>query len=223
MIKKIILGTLFTALIGFLIFGAVNRTIAKSTDIRIETEGGGRYQALNDGNLQSNNLQSPLEKNQQLNRSETDSQYGIGRQGETENDDLGNGYNRSDNQQGLGNGLTRDDNDRTGTPDPQATAGEWAAYTGTVVINDPVMILVETSEGIQIEIEGRAWSYAQEMGFSTAVGNALQINGFHEDGEYKVATIEDLTTGQTIITRDENGRPGWAGNGWGTLRTSEEH
>ncbi len=62
MIKKIILGTLFTALIGFLIFGAVNRTIAKSTDIRIETEGGGRYQALNDGNLQSNNLQSPLEK-----------------------------------------------------------------------------------------------------------------------------------------------------------------
>ena len=223
MIKKIILGTLFVALIGFLVFGAVNRTLAKSTELRTEVDGGGRFQALNDGNLQDNNQQSPLEKNQQLNRSETDSEYGNGRQGTTEDDGLGNGYNRTDNQQGLGNGLARDDSDRTGTPDPQATAGEWEAYTGTVVIADPVMILVETSDGIQIEIEGRAWSYAQEMGFTTAVGNSLQINGYHEDGEYKVATIEDLTTGQTIITRDENGRPGWAGNGWGELRTSEEN
>lgn len=222
MIKKIILGTLFVGLIGFLVFGAVNRTLAKSTDIRNETNGGGRYQALNDGNMQGNNQQIPLEKNQQLNRSETDSQYGNGRQGITDDDGLGNGYNRSENQQGLGNGLTRDDSDRTGTPDPQATAGEWAAYTGTVIIADPVMILVETSEGIQIEIEGRAWSYSQEMGFSTAVGNTLQINGFHEDGEYKVATIENLTTGQTIVTRDVNGRPGWAGNGWGGLRTTED-
>ena len=223
MIKKIILGTLFTALIGFLVFGAVNRTIAKSTDIRNETEGGGRNQALNDGNLNNVNQQTPLGKNQQLNRAETDSEYGNGRQGATENDGLGNGYNRSENQQGLGNGLSKDDTDRNGTPDQQATAGEWQAYTGQVVIVDPVMILVETSDGKQIEIEGRAWSYAQEMGFTTAVGNTLQINGFHEDGEYKVATIEDLTTGQTIVTRDENGRPGWSGNGWGELRTTDEN
>lgn len=222
MIKKIILGTLFVGLIGFLVFGAVNRTLAKSSDLRTEANGGGRYQALNEGNLQGNNQRTPLEKNLQLNRSATDSQYGNGRQGATDINGLGNGNNRTENRVGTGNGLSKDDTDRNGTPDPQATAGEWAAYTGTVVIADPVMIRVETSDGTQIEIEGRAWSYALEMGFTTAVGNTLQINGFHEDGEYKVATIEDLTSGQTIVTRDENGRPGWAGNGWGGLRTDEE-
>lgn len=222
MIKKIILGTLFVGLIGILIFGAVNRTLAKTNDVRSEVNGGGRYQSLTEENPLANNLQYPIEKNKTLNRSETDSQYGNGRQGSADEDGLGNGYNRTDNRIGTGNGLTKEDGYGNGIPNPQATAGEWAAYTGTVVIADPVMILVETSDGNQIEIEGRAWSYAQEMGFSTAVGNTLQINGFHEDGEYKVATIEDLTSGQTIVTRDENGRPGWAGDGWGGLRTDEE-
>ena len=40
MIKKIILGVLFVGLSGFLIFGAVNRTLAKTNDDRKEVNGG---------------------------------------------------------------------------------------------------------------------------------------------------------------------------------------
>lgn len=209
MIKKIILGVLFVGLSGFLIFGAVNRTLAKTNDLRTDANGGGRYQSEEIGLAKVVENENPNERNQSLNRSlnrsETDPQYG-------------NGLNRSENETEYGNGLGRTDSERTGIPDPQATAGEWAEFEGTVLIYDPVMVLVETTDGYQIEIEGRAWSFAQELGFTTAVGNAVLVNGFYEDDEYKIASIEDLTTGEIVVVRDNNGRAGWAGNGWGDLK-----
>ena len=39
------------------------------------------------------------------------------------------------------------------------------------------------------------------------------MTGFYEDGEFKAGTVENLTTGETIILRDETGRPMWAGAG----------
>lgn len=221
MIKKIILGTLFAGMIGFLIFGAVNRTLAKTTDTRTQTNGGGNYWSAENGELDRESQSSPLEKNQQLNRSENEPLYRNQKDHSESDLDSRNGYNRSETNRGLGNGQGWDDGERPGIPNPQATAGEWAEYQGTVLIADLVMVLVETADGYQIEIEGRAWSYAQEMGFSTALGNQLIVIGFYEDDEFKIASIEDLTTGQSIVTRDQNGRPGWAGNGWGTIRTGD--
>ena len=189
MIKKIILGGLFVGLSGFLLFGAVNRTLAKTNDIRTEANGGGKYQ--NDSLNQSDheNTGTPIQKNQQLNRSENDPDYG--------------------------NGQGRQDGDRIGIPDPQATAGEWAEYVGSVSTSDSSMITVETTDGNEIIIEGRALSFLEEVGFATDSGNTVLITGFYEDGEFKVATIEDQTTGESIVVRDSTGRPGWAGNGWG--------
>jgi hypothetical protein len=193
MIKKIILGVLFVGLGGFLIFGAVNRTLAKTNDVRTEVNWGGRYQSEEIDLAKVAEDENPYGRNQSLNRSltrsETDSQYG--------------------------NGGGSRDGDRTGVPDPQATAGEWAEYEGNVISMDSSMILVETEDGDEIVIEGRALLFMQDSGFVTNVGNTLFITGFYEDDEYKVATIIDQTTGETIVVRDEGGRPGWAGNGWG--------
>ena len=193
MIKKIILGVLFLGLGGFLIFGAVNRTLAKTNDVRTEVNWGGRYQSEEIDLAKVAEDENPYGRNQSLNRSltrsETDSQYG--------------------------NGGGSRDGDRTGVPDPQATAGEWAEYEGNVISMDSSMILVETEDGDEIVIEGRALLFMQDSGFVTNVGNTLFITGFYEDDEYKVATIIDQTTGETIVVRDEGGRPGWAGNGWG--------
>jgi hypothetical protein len=193
MIKKIILWVLFVGLGGFLIFGAVNRTLAKTNDVRTEVNWGGRYQSEEIDLAKVAEDENPYGRNQSLNRSltrsETDSQYG--------------------------NGGGSRDGDRTGVPDPQATAGEWAEYEGNVISMDSSMILVETEDGDEIVIEGRALLFMQDSGFVTNVGNTLFITGFYEDDEYKVATIIDQTTGETIVVRDEGGRPGWAGNGWG--------
>lgn len=189
MIKKIILGVLFIGLSGFLIFGAVNRTLAKTNDVRKEVNGGGRYQSEELSNVELADRGNPIQRNQQLNRAETNPAYG--------------------------NGEGVQDGDRTGVPDPQATAGEWAEYEGNVISMDSSKILVETVDGSEIVIEGRALLFMQDSGFVTSIGNTLLITGFYEDDEYKVATIVDQTTGETIVVRDEGGRPGWAGNGWG--------
>ena len=182
---------MFVGLSGFLIFGAVNRTLAKTNDIRTEANGGGKYQNDSVKQLDHEDTGTPIQKNQQLNRSENDLAYG------------------------NGNGQGRQDGDRTGIPDPQATAGEWAEYEGKVTSIDSSMILVETEDGFEIVIEGRALVFMQDSGFVTNVGNTLLISGFYEDDEYKVANIVDQTSGETIVVRDASGRPGWAGNGWG--------
>lgn len=193
MIKKIILGVLFVGLSGFLIFGAVNRTLAKTNDSRPEVNGGGRYQSEEISQAKGAENENPNGRNQSLNRS----------------------VNRSETDSQYGNGRGSQDGDRTGVPDPQATAGEWAEYEGNVISVDSSMILVETVDGSEIVIEGRALLFMQDSGFVTSIGNTLLITGFYEDDEYKVATIVDQTTGETIVVRDEGGRPGWAGNGWG--------
>lgn len=79
MIKKILLGVLFAGITGFLIFGAVNRTLAKAGDVRTETNGGGRYQDLDKNYDDLDNRGNPTLRNQQVNRSESDPAYGIGK------------------------------------------------------------------------------------------------------------------------------------------------
>jgi len=49
--------------------------------------------------------------------------------------------------------------------------------------------------------------------FRLSVGDEIVVRGFHEDGEFKAGTVENVTTGETITLRDASGRPMWAGGG----------
>ncbi len=218
MIKKIIIGILLVGTVGFLIFGAVNRTLAKTNDGQLLANGsggngnGGRYQSLALSETDTDDPNNPIQLNQQLNHLETNSSYGNGRnrQGESLEEDSG-----------TGNGQNRSDVNGSGIPDPQATIGDLADYEGAVTIVDVDLIVVKATGGTEILIEGRALSYLQEIGFSTQVGNSYSITGFYEDGEYKIMTLEDQSTNETFIVRDASGRPGWAGNGWGGNSSSK--
>ncbi len=72
---------------------------------------------------------------------------------------------------------------------------------------------VETSGGEVVLVEGMPWAFAQEQGFTVQAGDALNVTGFYEDGEFKVAKLENLSSDQTVQLRDANGRPGWSGRG----------
>jgi hypothetical protein len=86
---------------------------------------------------------------------------------------------------------------------------EWETLTGTVTITDDG-IAVQTTEGEVIVGLGQA-PYRED--FALEAGDDVTITGFYEGGEFKVGTIENLTTGQAITLRDEAGRPMWAGRG----------
>jgi hypothetical protein len=58
-----------------------------------------------------------------------------------------------------------------------------------------------------LEISGRAWRFALESGYLPAAGNEVELNGFYENGEFEVSMIEDLTSGQTILLREDTGLP----------------
>jgi len=72
--------------------------------------------------------------------------------------------------------------------------------------------IIALADGTELELGMGPMFYREEIGFSTEVGEELTITGFHEDGEFKVLSIED-ESGTLSIFRDEYGRPGWSGRG----------
>jgi hypothetical protein len=95
----------------------------------------------------------------------------------------------------------------------QAKVDGWVELQGSVVSADAAALVVLTTDGKEIELEGRSWSFAQELGFSAQVGDELTLIGFYEGDELEVALIKDATNGLAVALRDENGRPLWAGRG----------
>ncbi len=86
---------------------------------------------------------------------------------------------------------------------------DWETLTGEVTVVDGD-ITIETAEGEVLVGLGQA---AYREGFALKVGDKVSVTGFHEDGEFKAGTCENLTTGQTLVLRDETGRPMWSGQG----------
>jgi len=125
----------------------------------------------------------------------------------------GAGRNAQNNNQGGYGGQSGEDapGDQTGTG--QANVEGWLTFQGTVVSVDANALVVQTSSGEQVAVENRAWWFAQEQGFSTQVGDQVTLIGFYEGDEFEVGQIDDATNSQTVLIRDENGRPLWAGRG----------
>lgn len=101
--------------------------------------------------------------------------------------------------------------DQSGTGQAQVDA--WLQLQGSVVSVDGDALTVRTADGEQIVVENRPWWFAQEQGFSVQVGDQVTLTGFYEGGDFEVGRIDNITLGQTVLIRDENGRPMWAGRG----------
>ena len=99
------------------------------------------------------------------------------------------------------------DNDQAAVPQ------EWQSVSGVVQSSAADMLLITLASGETMELGGRPWSYAQEIGFKAAIGNEISLYGFQEDGEFKAARLTNQSTGKTVTVRDDGGRPMWSGRG----------
>lgn len=200
MLKKIVLGTILVGLSSVLVIGAINRskTISErseTTSARSQGEGGwGQNSSSNEtasGNQRGNggSFQESDEATNSLNN-------GNGR----------NGQGGQGNSDGSGN--------QAALLEAEAEVEEWLPLEGTVQsVSDEALALILPDDE-QILVEGRAWKYALESGFTTEVENQILVTGFYEDGEFKFGSLEDLSTGLEVTLRDTSGRPMWSG-GWG--------
>lgn len=189
MLKKIIGITLLGGFAVVLIFGAVNRTLAKeigneARSLSVESSGERRMQQNNPG--------------------EVPAQSGEGTRG---------GQNGSSSQYGYGNrGEARET--QQNSPSPEAQVDGWVILEGEVNSVDPTLVIITLSNGNTVEISGRPWSFALENGYTLQAGDQVRLTGFYEDAErYEVSAIENMTQGTSIQIRDQDGRPLWAGRG----------
>lgn len=88
----------------------------------------------------------------------------------------------------------------------------WVEIVGSVVAVDETSLIVATSDGQEIEITGRPWRFAQEIGFWANIGDSLTLTGFFEGEDFEAALI-GYSNGQTAVLRDQSGRPMWSGGG----------
>lgn len=92
----------------------------------------------------------------------------------------------------------------------------------------PIDGTVQTVRGVAVEVDNdlvlRTESddllvglgpahYREQAGFTIRRGDELEISGFAEAEEFKAATVRNLTTGASIVLRDDAGHPMWAGQG----------
>lgn len=97
-------------------------------------------------------------------------------------------------------------------PNYQEPVEEWLTYSGTVtqVPSEGVDLVMDTTDGELVV--GTGPSALTEQGFEVQEGDELEVMGYWGDDEFKAAEITLLATGQTIVLRDEWGRPAWSGS-----------
>jgi hypothetical protein len=194
MLKKVVLGTMFVILAGGLATGAVIRTLDKTGQTEQQV-GSGR---------------------------------GFGQSSTNENSQVSEGQGNGNGQGGTGsngNSTSSASRGRGGNGDgdgPELLAEEnsdhaWETYSGVVSAVSESALTIEIDNEESIIVDGRAWTYMQDQAFSIEQGDEVNFEGFYEDGEFKVSSIENLTTNMSIVLRDADGRPSWAGGGRGNL------
>ena len=100
-----------------------------------------------------------------------------------------------------------------GVPQAEVTAQDWQVVSGTVTSVADDLVEIQTVAGTVIPFEGRPLSFAAEQGFALAVGDAVTLSGFEENGAFTIGKVTKLSDNSSVTLRDANGRPGWAGRG----------
>jgi len=211
MIKKIFLGALFLGLAGVLIFGAVNRTIAKSTETPLAkgAGGGGQLEGFIDTDHQGGHGQ--FEGNSAGGTHETHDHEGDCSGDLSESHEPGSEMGGSWGGQRRGGGGMNSGGSIAGHSEVETAS--WITVEGSVVSADAEALVLSTGDGETVVIEGRAWRFAQEMGYTARINTPITVVGFYEDGEFKVVQISGNAGEVPLQLREPGGRPMWAGCG----------
>ena len=114
------------------------------------------------------------------------------------------------NGQGQGQGQAQGQQGQGG----ESLAASWVTVGGRVQSHDEELLL-ETGDGQVLEVHSGPQWYWDENDYLVTAGDQVQVAGLEHEGEFEAGQIENETTGQRIVLRDEDGRPLWSGRGRG--------
>ena len=99
---------------------------------------------------------------------------------------------------------------------PQAVERDWVTLTGEVVSSTDRELAVETKEMGQLTLHLGPPDFASQQNVAFNTGDPVTMIGFSgENSTFQAGQITNETSGQTLMLRDPNGRPLWAGRGQG--------
>jgi hypothetical protein len=185
MLKKIALGIVMVGVSGGLIYGAVNRTAART------------------GTSFSGNGNSGSHRNQGWQDGE-----GIqttGRQNEA-------GGNNGNGNGGRGRNTNEESFAYSGGSE-LAEVDAIYEIDGTVEFVDDNQMVIIDENNTRTVVENRAWRYAIEAGFNAAINDHVQLSGFYDEGVFEAISLDNITRNIAVRIREDNGRPLWAGGG----------
>jgi hypothetical protein len=127
-----------------------------------------------------------------------------------------NAKTSSSNAVSRGQGQSRNQTARAANEQPVDTqserVSEWQTVEGTVISVGSEAMVVGLVDGRQLLVEGQPWLYVQTQAFSPQIGHQLVMEIFEEDDELKPGQIHNLSTGEIVTLRLENGQPMWSGS-----------
>lgn len=185
MFKKIVVGIVISAISAGLIYGAINRTTARSDHSVEERQSQQESHRSGRGDFTSNEGKIWLNVDEKQNGSQVRGRQGT-RNAESSPDQVA---------------------ENTG----QIEVKDWISLIGTVNLISDDVVQVQTEDGELITIEGMPRRFAEEQGFLLQEGMRVELMGFFEGDEFEVGEITDLRFGLSISLREASGRPLWAG------------
>jgi len=131
-------------------------------------------------------------------------------QGRGQGQQHGQGFGGGAGQQGDGQG--QGFGNGTGEPIDH----EWLTLSGSVISLGAQGLQVDTVERGELLLSLGRPGFADQQGVAFAPGDAVTIQGFDSpQGQFVAGVISNDTSGQSLLLRDPNGRPLWAGPGRG--------
>jgi hypothetical protein len=129
----------------------------------------------------------------------------------------GKGYSASEGSgdnagRGSGRGAGSGNSGKSQSGSGIYPATEWLTVDGEVIALVDGELTIQTADGEMTTHLGPEWHWEAE-GIALNAGDTVELTGFYDESEFEVARIENLTTGESTVLRDDSGRPMWAGRG----------
>jgi len=103
--------------------------------------------------------------------------------------------------------------DAGGTGEVQVAPEDWVTITATVAaVNRNGLTIETTNDEVLVLSFGRP-GFWQEQTVQFSAGDAVEVKGFWQDGQFQTGQVTKTETGERLLLRDPNGRPLWGGPG----------
>jgi len=216
MTKKILIGALVVVLVGALAVAALDLWSGSASAEGGQQHGRSAQQAGSASDAERNEAgsQGRGRQEQEATVSGTAGEAGSKGRGRQEQEVVVSGQaGEASRGQGNGSDAAGRQGQESGqaNPEPEASVEEWLTYEGSVVALDDEGVTIATGDGQELAIKlGPPW-YRETLDFSAEVGDRVSVVGFYEGDEFEAGQVANQTKGQTLILREEDGRPLWAG------------